>query len=444
MNTAIHHEAEIWAAAAATGGLTETERKAWSDHLAACPACKKLNEEDLAMGHLIQRTLDPESPDPGFEQRIIRRLNEARARKANRWRELILFHPALASVAAVLVLVSLAGAVALFRGEKPAAAGSALPASLGSLPVTVRSVIQQEADGKTVSKIERNEADGQVSYTVSTKAPDATESDFTVAEDGTLLSTEATLATLRQVVREAIDAQVRQGRLQGIKANFEDNETTYVATIVSQNGRRRDFTFCDDGTLASMEITPAELPATVKAAIDARVGRGRLGGIDKTFEDGETSYVATIVSQDGRQRDFTFSEDGTLASMEVTPGELPTNVKAGIDAHVGRGRLGGIDKTFEDGETGYVATIVSQDGGQRDFTVSEQGKLLSREVAINEAPEAVRQTVSRVLGTGRVIAIDQSFSESGKPVPFKIEGSKDGKPFYFLVSPTGDFLGMEN
>jgi hypothetical protein len=190
-----------------------------------------------------------------------------------------------------------------------------------------------------------------------------------------------------------------------------------------------------------MEITRGELPATVKAAIDARLDRGRLAGIDKTFDDGETAYIATIVSKDGRQRDFTFSEDGTLASMEVTPGELPATVKATIDAHVGQGHVGGIDKTFENGGTGYAATIVSKDGQQRDLTVSDQGKVLSREVAINETPESVRQTVTKVLGTGKIVAIDQPVSESGKPAPFKIKGSKGGKPFNFLVSPTGDFLG---
>jgi len=441
MSTSIHHEAEIWAAAAATGGLTETELKAWSDHLAACPACKKLNDEDLAMGHLIQRTLDPESPSPGFEQRILRRLDQARAQRENRWSAFLLFRPVLASGAAVLALLSLAAAGVLFHGKKAASVASAGPANVASLPGPVQSVIQHQADGKTVSNIERNEGDGQVSYTVSTKAPDATESGFTVAADGTLLSAETTLATLRQEVRDAIHAQIGRGKLKGIKANHEDSRTTYVATIVSRHGRQRDFTFNEDGILTSMEITVDDLPDNIKAAIDARLGGGRLAGIDKTFDDGETTYVATIVSQDGRQRDFTFGEDGALASMEVTPGELPAPVKATIDAHVGEGRLGGIDKTFDNGGTGYAATIVSQDGKQRDLTVSEQGKLLSREVAISETPESVRLTVSKVLGTGTIITIDQHFSESNKPAPFKIKGSKNGKPFNFLVSPTGDFLG---
>jgi anti-sigma factor ChrR (cupin superfamily) len=188
MSTSIHHEAEIWAAAAATGGLTETELKAWSDHLAVCPACQKLNDEELAMSQLIQRTLDPESPDPGFEQRIIHRLNQARARKEDRWYAFLLFNPALTGAAAALALLVIAAAGVLFHGRKPPSVASAVPTNLAGLPASVRSAIQHQADGKTVSNIERNEGDGQVSYTVSTKAPDATESGFTVAEDGTLLS----------------------------------------------------------------------------------------------------------------------------------------------------------------------------------------------------------------------------------------------------------------
>jgi len=438
----MHQEAEHWAAIAATGGLTEPELKAWTNHVTTCPACQKLNDEEFAMGNLIKTTLDAESPDPGFEQRIIQKLNAARAGKGNRWSEVILFHPGLTTAAACLVLIAVAGAGALLHGPKPASTASSGPTDPGSLPAAVRTVLQHEFAGKTVTRIERNEGDGEISYSVSTNPRDPSEVDFTVAENGTLLSVDTTLETVPQVVRNAINAQV--GKLDGIEKNFDNGEISYVATILSPDGHPRDYTFNEDGALTSMEVSPEEVPAAVRTALKAQVGRGLVGGIDKTFDNGETSYVATIISQGGRPRDFTFNEDGTLSSMEVSPGELPDSVKAAIRAQVGRGRLAGVDKTFDDGEVTYEASTIGADGRRHSFSLSEEGKLLSREIAINETPDAVRQTISRILEKGKVIEINQTFDEPNNIVPFEIEGWKDGKPFYFLVSPTGDFLGMED
>jgi len=295
-----------------------------------------------------------------------------------------------------------------------------------------------------VWKVERNEQDGQASYTVSTKARNTSQPDFTIAEGGTLLGVDTNLNAVPEGVRKAINAQLTHGKLEGIEKNFADGETSYAATIVFADGQQRDFTFDEDGTLSSMEVTPAEIPAAVKVAIKARTGRGLLGGVDKTFDRGETTYVATIISQDGHPRDFTFDEDGTLSSMEVGPTELPDTVKAAIHAQLGKGRVTSIDKTFDSGDVTYEACTIGPDGLRHNLLFAENGKLLSREVAINETPAPVRQTIARILEKGKVIEIDQSFDEPNNMTPFEIEGRKDGKPFYFLVSPAGDFLGMEH
>jgi len=444
MNTSIHQEAELWAATAATGGLTETERKAWNDHIATCPACKKLNEEELAMCDLIKGTLDPASPDPGFEQRIIRRLDQARAGRGNLWYDSILFNPVLFAAAACLALAALAGIGLLIRGEKPGSPTAGVQPGLDGLPPAVRSAIQADARGEIVGDVEKDADDGEVSYTIGTKTRDGRESSFTVAADGTLLSVETTLAEVPGAVRDAIHTQVGQERLEGIEEDFEEGEASYVATIAFPDDRERDFTFAKDGTLTEVETSLGELPGSLQAAIKAQVGQGTLEGIDKTFDDGETSYVATITTRDGRERDFTFDEDGTLASVEVSVAELSAPLQAAIKTQVGRGRLDGIDKTFEDGGITYEATMTSPDGRQRDFSLSTQGNLISREVAMNEAPEAVQQTISQTLGKGKVIEINQSFTEPAGKEPYEIEGWINGKPFYFLVSPTGDFLGMED
>jgi hypothetical protein len=395
------------------------------------------------MCDLIKGTLDPASPDPGFEQRIIRRLEEAGVGNGSRWYDVILFNPVPFAAAACVALAGIAGIGLLIHGGKPAPSVAAVQPSLGGLPATVRSAIQADARGETVGNIEKDADDGEVSYTIGTKTRDGRDSSFTVADDGTLLSIETTLGEVPGPVRDAINKQAGQEKLEGIEEDF-DRDASYVATITSKDGGQHDFTFGTDGTLLDEETSLDELPGSLQAAIKAQVGRGSLEGIDKTFDDGDTSYVATITSRDGRQRDFAFNEDGTLSSMEVTVADLPAPLQAAVKAQTGAGRLDGIDKTFEGGEITYDATVTNPDGRQRDFSLSDKGELLSREVAIAEAPAPVQQTIWRTLGKGKVIEIDQSFNEMSRMVPYEIEGWKDGKPLYFLVSPTGDFLGMED
>jgi hypothetical protein len=136
MNPTIHDEAELWAAAAATGGLTAAQLKAWRAHLQACPACQKLQAENLTMADLIKKTLeadrqsDSHSPDAGFEQRIISRLDQAGMAKGNRWYEYLLFHPGL-TAAACLLVAAMAGTGWLLHREtasKFAASAAVTPA----------------------------------------------------------------------------------------------------------------------------------------------------------------------------------------------------------------------------------------------------------------------------------------------------------------------------
>jgi hypothetical protein len=444
MKTSIHDEGELWANSAATGGLSETELTEWNDHIATCPECKRLNEEEMAMCALIESTLDAESPDPGFEQRIINRLDQARAGERNRWDEFVFVHPGLFGAVAGLALAGIAGIGLLIHAEKQGAASSGVEASLNGLPAAVRSAVESQTDVKTVSDIERNDDDNEVSYTIGTKTRDGGESSFTVAEDGSLLSVDTTLAEAPEAVRDAITSQVGRDKLEEIAEDFDAGETNYTATVATQDGNERDLTFAKDGTLLDVEMSLAEAPAAVQAAVKAQMGQGKLEGLDKTFDDGETEYTATISAAGGRERDYTYEKDGTLSSMEVTRDEVPGPVQAAIKTEAGQGKLEGIDKDFDDGEVSYEASVTDPDGKEHDVSISEEGKLMSREVTMNDAPKAVQETISQRVGNGKVVEIDETFTEPGHIIPYEIEGWKDGKPFYFLVSPTGGFLGMED
>ena len=85
--------------------------------------------------------------------------------------------------------------------------------------------------------------------------------------------------------------------------------------------------------------------------------------------------------------------------MEVTPAELPAAIRDAIRGQVNPGKLIAVDKTFDYGETTYDATMTTPDGRRRDFSLSADGKLLTREVAVSETPAAVQQTIWHTLGT---------------------------------------------
>jgi uncharacterized membrane protein YkoI len=382
MQTTIHDEAELWAAAAATGGLSEIDLKAWRDHAAACPACKKLDEEEVAMGMLIKETLRPECPDPGFEQRMVSKFREAYAGNGGRWNEWFRLPPILTAASACFVLLaSVAIGLLMKGGEKPSLTTSMnLENEFTSLPPAVQKTVQSQSDGRTVSHIERTDDSGDVSYEIETRASNGEKWGLTVAPDGTLLSAETTLG---------------------------------------------------------------EIPVAVQAAIKTAVGHGNLEEIDKTYDDGELSYTADITAN-GQEHDLTFDSDGTLSDEDVNMSDLPPVVQTAINADMGQDKLAGIDKAFDNGKITYEATLSTPGGQEREIILSHEGKLLSREVTLTETPVAVRQTISQTLGDGKLEEIDRSVVAVNHVMPYQIEGQKDGKPFDFMVGPSGNFLGMED
>src|SRR5262249_20722422 len=71
-NEIVHEEIESWLAADVHGQLTTGEQATLQQHLANCPACRALHEEEKNMHQLLENTLAKESADPAFEDRMLR------------------------------------------------------------------------------------------------------------------------------------------------------------------------------------------------------------------------------------------------------------------------------------------------------------------------------------------------------------------------------------
>jgi len=314
--------------------------------------------------------------------------------------------------------------------------------ALPDVPPEVQKTIKAHSNGRTIGNIERTTDDGEVSYDVETTSKDGSEWDLTVAENGTLLSIDKALAELPAAIQTAINRQVGKGTLVGVAKQFDDGKMTYLAGIAFPDNTERDFTFAEDGTLASQEVNLRELPPAVQTAITTQVGKGKLEGIDKAFDDGTITYEATMTNPAGQDRAFTVAEDGTMVSQEVSLTELPPAVQGAVTAELGKNKLEGIDKTFDNGATTYEVTKTNPAGQDRDFTISEQGSLVTREVSLADTPPAVQNTITQTISDGKVLRIDRTFDTKRKL--FEIEGQKDGKDFDFTVGPKGKFLGMDN
>ncbi len=75
-NDTIHEEIESWLAADVHDQLSKEERAAYQQHLAACAACRTLQQEEKNMHQLLNQTLAPESADPAFEERMVSRFRD--------------------------------------------------------------------------------------------------------------------------------------------------------------------------------------------------------------------------------------------------------------------------------------------------------------------------------------------------------------------------------
>jgi hypothetical protein len=255
-------------------------------------------------------------------------------------------------------------------------------------------------------------------------------------------SKSVSLSQLPAPVQKAIQTQAAGCKIGEIERGEEEGQTTY-AVAFTKEGQEHNFTVIEDGTLLSIEVNLADTPAAVQATIRAQVRDGKIDSVERNFEDNEIRYEIEFTRQDGKERFFSVAADGKLNLVEVAFEEVPAAARKTIEANVGNGKLGNLYKMFERGAVSFDAEVTFGDK-TRDVMVSESGRLESVQVSFEETPAAVQRTIRERLGDGKIIRIDRSFEERAGVLPFEIEGRKEGRPFNFSVGPRGRFLGMDD
>jgi uncharacterized membrane protein YkoI len=204
------------------------------------------------------------------------------------------------------------------------------------------------------------------------------------------------LAQLPKPVQDTIRAQLGQGKLDGVTRSSEDGDTIYDVEM-TRDGKVRGFTVRADGELLAMEVFLAETPAAVQKVIQQQQGPGKLEGIDRTTVKGRIQYEASVV-RDRKPRDFTVSYEGELLELQMYLEELPEPTRKAIEREAASGKLGDIFRTTKDGQTRYEFEV-TQNNKTRGLTLDSSGKLVDSEVFLDELPPEVRQTIqSRVEG----------------------------------------------
>jgi predicted aspartyl protease len=117
---------------------------------------------------------------------------------------------------------------------------------------------------------------------------------------------------LPAAVQKTVQEQVKGAEIKNISKETEKGVTQYeVETIV--NGKHRDFNVDTKGSLVVVEEETSinSIPAAAKAAIQKKVGDGKLGMVETMTKGSATMYEAAYTTKAGKKLEVLVKPDGT-------------------------------------------------------------------------------------------------------------------------------------
>jgi uncharacterized membrane protein YkoI len=334
-----------------------------------------------------------------------------------------------------LVLFPLAaGLVASAFGDE-----DSKPVALAQTPQAVQNAIAARVGDGTLEEIDQTTGINGGSYDVDYLSKSGTEGGFTVSDTGALQSVEITFADMPAAVQKTILTDAAGCQLSSIDKNTDG---TYDVDVL-RAGTEHDFTVADDGTILSGSVAIGDTPAPVQATIAAQSGGWQVDDINKNVDEFPATYDVDYV-KDGQEKGVTIGSDGTLVSMEVPLANLTPAAQAAVTRIVGAGKVTSIEQNMDPDGMTYDVEAQAANGANLSFTVGPGGAEQSEQVSINQVPPAPRATITQTIGDGEILRVDRILiGKEDKVLPYSVEGRKDGKSFDFSVGPKGRFLGMD-
>jgi len=201
------------------------------------------------------------------------------------------------------------------------------------------------------------------------------------------------LVSAPEAAQKMILRLVDGGRLEEVQPVDENGETSYEVSFTSKNGKEHNFTVADDGTLLSLEVLPEELPVHAWKTLRAQAPDWKLVEIDKNVSAADLTFDV-LVSQKGHETSFRVDLEGELLSRELELPAAPLAVRMAITNEVPGGQVVSLDENFEPEVNSFDVEAVATNGVSHSFQLAEDGTLLSREVAWSEVFPPARQNPS--------------------------------------------------
>lgn len=187
------------------------------------------------------------------------------------------------------------------------------------------------------------------------------------------------------------------------------------------------------------KVKLAAVPSAVRQAIREQLPKGRPDEIQRTVEEGRVIYEVNI-TRDGVERYFSVSEEGKLLTLQVRLEEAPAPVQQAIKDQLGADQLGQVNRTEDHGDFIYEVEI-KRGNAIRALTVSSAGKLLTIQVELSETPAVVQRVIKAHAGEHKLGKITRN--EEEVEVVYEVALIKGAKELTFTVATGGRLVSEQ-
>ena len=136
------------------------------------------------------------------------------------------------------------------------------------------------------------------------------------------------------------------------------------------------------GTSSAQEkkIKRSDLPPAVEKTVAAETTGATIKGFSTEKENGQTLYEAEM-TVNGHSKDISMTADGSIVEIEeqVAFDSLPADVKAGLQAKAGKGKILKVESLTKKGKLVAYEAKVDTNGKKSEVQVGPDGKPLDHE-----------------------------------------------------------------
>jgi len=161
-----------------------------------------------------------------------------------------------------------------------------------------------------------------------------------------------------------------------VDKNVDRAEISYDVEV-SKGGQSKDFTVTEDGDVLSRVIELANAPVAVQQAIQAKLAGGEVQSVAVSFDtDYNTNmYDVELTTPDGIGKSFRVATDGTMVSKKVFLEAVTPHAAKTITEKIAGGKILRIDETLLRWPGGALPYEVHgrKNGKPFDFSVGRHG-----------------------------------------------------------------------